>query len=41
MSDNNNTKNLYYLDELSDYKVSSDDSDVRGWEVKDTDERVI
>lgn len=39
MSENN--KNLYYLDELSDYKVASDDSDVRGWEVKDADNRTI
>lgn len=37
----NNTKNLYHLDELSDYKVASKDSEVRGWEVKDTDKRVI
>ncbi len=36
-----NNKNLYYLDELSDYKVASDDSDVRGWEVKDADNRTI
>lgn len=34
-------KHLYYLDELSDYKVSSDDPDVRGWKVKDADNRVI
>lgn len=34
-------KNLYYLDELSDYKVASDDSDVRGWEVKDANNRTI
>lgn len=34
-------KNLYYLSDLSDYKVASDDSDVRGWEVEDTDHRVI
>ncbi|WP_373493763.1 hypothetical protein [Aquiflexum sp.] len=39
MSENN--KNLYYLDELSDYKVASDDSDVRGWEVKDADNRTV
>ncbi|WP_296620382.1 PRC-barrel domain-containing protein [Marivirga sp.] len=39
MSENN--KNLYYLDDLSKYKVASDDSDVRGWEVKDTDNRTI
>lgn len=34
-------KNLYYLDELTDYKVSSEDPDVRGWDVKDKDNRVI
>lgn len=34
-------KHLYYLDELSDYKIASDDPDVRGWEVKDADNRVI
>ncbi|GAB2773138.1 PRC-barrel domain-containing protein [Salinimicrobium soli] len=34
-------RHLYYLDELSDYKVDSDDPDVRGWEVKDADNRVI
>lgn len=34
-------KNLYYLDELSDYKVSSEDPDVRGWDVKDKDNRVV
>lgn len=34
-------KNLYYLHELSDYKVASDDPDVRGWPVKDRDNRVI
>ncbi len=39
MSENN--RNLYYLDELSDYKVASDDSDVRGWDVKDADNRTI
>ena len=39
MSDNN--KNLYYLDDLSKYKVSSDDSDVRGWDVIDVDNRRI
>lgn len=36
-----NNKNLYYLDDLSDYKVASDDSDVRGWEVKDADNRTV
>ncbi len=39
--DNNREKNLYYLNELSDYKVASDDPDVRGWQVKDADNRVI
>lgn len=42
--DNNNRngdKHLFYLNELSDYKVSSDDPDVRGWKVKDVDNRVI
>lgn len=34
-------KNLYYLDELSDYKVAEDYCDVRGWEVKDADNRTI
>lgn len=37
----NDNKNLYYLNELSDYKVASDDPDVRGWQVKDADNRVI
>lgn len=39
MADNN--KNLYYLDELSDYKIASDYSDVRGWEVVDANSRII
>ncbi|MDZ7625920.1 MAG: PRC-barrel domain-containing protein [Ignavibacteriaceae bacterium] len=39
MSDSN--KNLYYLEELSDYKVASDYSDVRGWDVMDADNRII
>ena len=30
-----NKKNLYYLDELSGYKVADEDCDVRGWEVVD------
>jgi hypothetical protein len=34
-------KHLYYLHELSDYKVDSDDPDVRGWKVKDVDNRVV
>lgn len=39
MTDKN--KKLYYLDELSDYKVADDYCDVRGWEVKDADDRTI
>lgn len=39
MSESN--KNLYYLDDLSKYKVASDDKDVRGWEVKDVDNRTV
>lgn len=34
-------KHLYYLTELKDYKVSSKDPDIRGWEVKDLDNRII
>ena len=34
-------KHLYYLEELSDYKVDSHYSDVRGWPIKDRDNRVI
>lgn len=34
-------KNLFYLDDLSDYKVASDYSDVRGWKVLDADRRNI
>jgi hypothetical protein len=34
-------KNLFYLSDLSDYKVASKDSDVRGWEVEDADHRII
>ena len=33
----NKERNLYYLHELSDYKVSDSDKDVRGWPVKDVD----
>ncbi len=39
MADEN--KDLYYLNELSDYKVAEDYPDVRGWEVKDADNRTI
>lgn len=34
-TENNNDRNLYYLHELSDYKVSDSDKDVRGWPLKD------
>jgi hypothetical protein len=36
-----NEKNLYYLEELSDYEVATDYSDVRGWDVVDTNNRII
>lgn len=34
-------KNLYYLHELSDYKIASDYPDVRGWEVRDAENKLI
>ena len=34
-------KHLYRLEELSDYKVASDDPDVRNWDVRDADNRVV
>jgi sporulation protein YlmC with PRC-barrel domain len=34
-------KNLYYLEELSDYKVASDYYDVRGWDVIDAENRTV
>ena len=37
----NEDKHLYKIDELSDYKVASEDSDVRSWAVRDADNRVI
>lgn len=39
MTDKN--KNLYYLHELSDYKVADECADVRDWEVIDADKRTI
>ena len=36
-----NNKNLYYLDELPDYKVAYDNLDVRGWEVVDANSFTI
>ncbi|MCC9064811.1 PRC-barrel domain-containing protein [Flavobacterium piscisymbiosum] len=37
----NKDKNLYRLDELSDYKVASDYSDVRGWKIVDAENHTI
>ncbi|TRO66701.1 PRC-barrel domain-containing protein [Christiangramia sabulilitoris] len=34
-------KYLYYLSELKDYKVNRKDPDIRGWKVKDLDNRII
>ncbi|MFH0735587.1 MAG: PRC-barrel domain-containing protein [bacterium] len=34
-------KNLYYLEDLPDYQVAADYSDVRGWDVVDADNRVV
>ncbi|MFL9843350.1 PRC-barrel domain-containing protein [Flavobacterium rhizosphaerae] len=34
-------RNLYRLDELSDYKVASDYPDVRGWNLIDADNKTI
>ncbi len=39
MTDKN--KNLYYLHELSDYKVADEYADVRDWEVIDANNRTI
>ena len=39
MSDNN--KNLYYLEELPDYKVATDYYDVRGWDIIDAENRTV
>lgn len=39
--DTDTNKVLFYLDELSDYKVASDYKDVRGWEVVDSQDRTI
>jgi hypothetical protein len=39
MTDTN--KNLFNLDELSGYKVAEDYSDVRGWDVRDANNRTI
>ena len=37
----NKKKHLYNMNELSDYKISDGYPDVRGWDVKDFDNRVI
>ena len=34
-------KHLYYINELSDYKIADGYPDIRGWDVKDIDNRVI
>jgi hypothetical protein len=38
---NDKKKDIHYLNDLSDYKVDSDFSDVRGWPVKDANHRTI
>jgi len=37
----NRDRNLYRLDELSDYKIASNYSDIRGWKIVDADNRTI
>ena len=37
----NKDRNLYRLDELSDYKVASHYSDIRGWKIVDADNQTI
>lgn len=34
-------RNLYRLDELSDYKIASDYPDIRGWKIVDADNQTI
>lgn len=34
-------KHLYNLDELKDYKIRHNDPDIRGWTVKDSDNRTV
>ncbi len=36
-----NNKNLYYLEELPDYKVKPNYYDVRGWEIKDAENLTV
>lgn len=38
---NEENRNIYYLNELSDYKVDSDYPDIRDWKVEDSMGRVI
>jgi hypothetical protein len=40
-TENKNNRNLSYLNELSDYKVSDSDKDVRSWNVKDAEGKII
>jgi hypothetical protein len=35
------TRKLFYLDELPEYQVATEYSDVRGWDVRDADNRYI
>jgi len=35
------TKNLYNLEDLTDYKIAENYSDIRGWDVKDANNRTI
>ena len=35
------TKNLFNLEDLSDYKIAENYSDIRGWDVKDANNRTI
>ena len=37
----NKDRNLYRLDELSDYKIASNYSDVRGWKIVDSENQTI
>ncbi|HSP11389.1 MAG TPA: hypothetical protein VLO29_02595 [Salegentibacter sp.] len=41
MSKKPKEKHLYYLSELKDYKVAGGYPDIRGWEVRDSDRRVV
>ncbi|MGK7392143.1 MAG: PRC-barrel domain-containing protein [Candidatus Cyclobacteriaceae bacterium M2_1C_046] len=39
--DRNNERNLRFLNEMSDYKVASEDPDVRGWDVVDVNNQRV